>query len=91
MKKWMLQPVRHCAGGELMRCNTENPPPDRQFRGRREKEAEQMTETPAAEYRRQGCEAGKDELRRLLRKVPEQQQLAVVHAWLLETTEEIDD
>lgn len=44
-----------------------------------------------AECRRQGYEAGKDELRRLLCKVPESQQLAVVHAWLLEAIKESDD
>ena len=44
-----------------------------------------------AECRRQGYEAAKDELRRLLCKVPEQQQLGVVHAWLLEEIKENDD
>lgn len=65
--------------------------PEIPVRGAQEKEAEKMIEVPTAEYRRQGYEAGKDELRRLLRKVPEQQQLAVVHAWLLEMIEESDD
>ena len=44
-----------------------------------------------AECRRQGYEAAKDELRRLLAKVPEQQWIGVVAAWLLEEIEENDD
>lgn len=38
-----------------------------------------------------GYNAAKDMLRRLLRKVPESQQLGVVHAWLLEEIEDDDD
>ena len=45
----------------------------------------------ATECRRQGYEAAKDELRRLLGKVPEQQWVGVVAAWLLQTIEETDD
>ncbi len=41
-----------------------------------------------AECRRQGYEAGKDELRRLLAKVPEEQMLGVVVAWLYEGEED---
>lgn len=43
-----------------------------------------MSEVPAAEYRRQGYAAAREELRMLLAKVPEEQMLGVVAAWLHE-------